>query len=217
MSGRFWTASSFGLALVLCGCSPAIGVYHDVEGGAISKERQPPPGMDQPYPNLADIPAATKPARSGEQAAIAAQAQNGVSAPSAGALAGLTLPDGAPPLPDVPGLNLPAQPSPVVAMAPAVAMPPAAPPPPAPPPVAIGFASRSALLPAQAAKQIASVAAARGDAKVVAGGFGDGDLTLALSRARRLADALTAAGVPARDVRLTAAAAGSGGFVQLVY
>ena len=34
---------------------------------------------------------------------------------------------------------------------------------------------------------------------------------------KRVADALTADGVPASAIRLTAAADGSGGFVQLVY
>jgi hypothetical protein len=218
MSGRrFWTASSFGLALLLGGCSPTIGLYHDVEGGAISKTRQPPPGMDQPYPNLADVPKATKPAPAGQQETIAAQAQNGVSAPSAGALAGLTLPDGAPPLPDVPGLNLPAKPSPVVAVVAPVPVAAAVPPSPPPPPVVIGFAPGKALLPPDDVKKLQFVAFTRGQHFVIAGGFGDGDLPLALSRARRLADALTAYGVPSRAIRLTASAAGSGGFVQLVY
>jgi len=217
MSGRrFWTASSFGLALLLGGCSPTIGLYHDVEGGAISRTRQPPPGMDLPFPNLADVPAATKAAPAGQQQVIAARAKSSVSAPSAGALEGLSLPGGAPPLPNVPGLNLPATPSPVVA----AAVPPpaaAAPPPPPSPPVVIGFAPGKALLPASEAKKLASVAYARGQHYVIAGGFGEGNLPLALSRARRLADALTANGVPARAIRLTASAAGSGGFVQLVY
>jgi hypothetical protein len=217
MSGRrFWTASSFGLALVLGGCSPTIALYHDVEGGAISKTRQPPPGMDQPYPNLADVPAAPKPVPSNQQAAITQQAHNGVSAPSAGALAGLTLPGGVPPLPDVPGLNLPAQPTPAVAPEPAVHAVAPAPPPPASP-VAIGFTRHSALLPFAETQKIRALAARRGTATVIAGGFGDGDLTLALARSRRLADALTANGVPGRAIRLTASAAGSGGFVQLVY
>jgi hypothetical protein len=216
MSGRrFWTASSFGLALILGGCSPTIGLYHDVEGGAISKTRQPPPGMNQPYPNLADVPAASQAAPAHEQAAITAQAHNGVSAPSAGALAGLTLPAGVPPLPDVPGLGLPAQPTPVPP--PLTVQATAAPPLPPAPPVAIGFTPHSALLPFDEAQKIKTVAAARGTATVIAGGFGNGDLTLALARSRRLADALTANGVPGRAIHLTASAEGSGGFVQLVY
>jgi hypothetical protein len=177
--------------------------------------------MNQPYPNLADVPAAPTPAAPGTQAQITAQAHAGVSAPSPGALAGLSLPDGAPPLPDVPGLGLPAEPSPVSAPAPVAEAAPAVPPPPAPPPVAIGFAPGKALLPFDEGKKIMTLAAVHGtapaDAVMIAGGFGDGSLTLALERARRLAAALTADGVPAEDIRLTASSAGSGGFVQLVY
>ena len=39
----------------------------------------------------------------------------------------------------------------------------------------------------------------------------------AISRAERLADALTADGVPATIIRLVAMSGGSGGFVQLLY
>lgn len=178
--------------------------------------------MNAPYPNLADVPAAPAPAAPNAQAQITEQAHTGVSAPSPGALAGLSLPAGVPPLPDVPGLGLPAQPSPVSAPAPqAEAPPPAAPPPPPPPAVAIGFAPGKALLPFDEGKKIQTLAAvqhgAPADAVVIAGGFGDGSLTLALDRARRLAAALTANGVPGSAIRLTASAQGSGGFVQLVY
>jgi hypothetical protein len=214
MGGRFWTALTLGLALGLNGCSPAIGLYHWVEGGAISGPLQPPPGMEQPYPNLADVPAAPKPQAPGAQAAIAARARTGVSAPSPEALAGLSLPAGPPPLPDVPGLDIPVQPAAMVVAAPA---PVHVPPPPPGPPVAIGFVRGSALLPYAEATRIQAFARTRGTAGVLAGGFGEGDLQLALARARRLADALTADGVPRNAVRLTASAAGSGGFVQLVY
>jgi len=214
---RIWTASSLGLAMLLGGCSPTIGLYHDVEGGAISRTRQPPPGMDQPYPNLADVPAPSQAAPANEQAKITTQAQAGVSAPSPGALAGLTLPTAAPPLPDVPGADIPNISTPaVVAPTPASAIPAAAPPPPGPP-LAIGFVPGSAVLTHAELKKVKIFAAEHGTAGVLAGGFGEGNLNLAISRARRLADALTASGVPGHDVRVTASTAGSGGFVQLVY
>ena len=220
MGGRFWTASSVGLAFLLGGCSTTVGLYHDVEGGAISQTRQPPPGMNQPYPNLADVPQAPQqgPAAS-QQAQITQQARGGVSAPSPGALEGLSLPAGAPPLPNVPGISIPPmQTGPAESASTAKPAPaPAAPPKPPSPPVSIGFAPGKALLPFAEEPKILDVAAARGDAQVIAGGFGDGSLSLALYRARRLADALTADGVPASDIRLVASAAGSGGFVQLVY
>ncbi len=151
-----------------------------------------------------------------KQAEITARAQIGVSAASPGALAGLSLPSGAPPLPDVPGLNLPAQPTPAVAATPAPQTA-AAPPPPPAPPVVIGFTPGSAVLAPAELKKVQILAIEHGKAKVLASGFGEGDLTLALARARRLADALTASGVPGRAIRVTAAAEGSGGFVQLVY
>ena len=30
--------------------------WHDLQGGKIAEERPPPPGADQPYPNLATVP-----------------------------------------------------------------------------------------------------------------------------------------------------------------
>ena len=30
--------------------------WHDLQGGKIAEERPPPPGADQPYPNLASVP-----------------------------------------------------------------------------------------------------------------------------------------------------------------
>jgi outer membrane protein OmpA-like peptidoglycan-associated protein len=76
----------------------------------------------------------------------------------------------------------------------------------------------------ESAVALRNLAAGAGTSNLLVGGFGDaagtGDqaaLQLAVARARRLADALTAAGIPAANIRLVAAAAGSGGFVQLVY
>lgn len=36
--------------------SPAVDLYHDLQGGAIAGQRPPPPGADAPYPKLATIP-----------------------------------------------------------------------------------------------------------------------------------------------------------------
>ena len=58
MAGRRLGAASWLLALFLAGCSGPVGLYHSIEGGAIAQERQAPPGADLPYPNLADVPAA---------------------------------------------------------------------------------------------------------------------------------------------------------------
>jgi outer membrane protein OmpA-like peptidoglycan-associated protein len=46
--------------LVGCQGSGAIGggegLFHDLEGGAVAAQRPPPPGVDDPYPNLGTIP-----------------------------------------------------------------------------------------------------------------------------------------------------------------
>ena len=206
------------LAFSLGGCSGPVGLYHSFEGGAIAQSRQAPPGADKPYPNLADVPAAPTAAPAGAQEAIAAQARGeagGVSTPSPGALAGLTLPVAPPPVPNVPGVRLTAPPPPAApAPAPVAAAP--VPKPPGPP-VGIAFAPGSAILPAAQASVLTQLAARRAGAQIQVCGFGEGALPLAFSRARRIADALTAAGVPPKDIRITAMASGSGGFAQLVY
>ena len=229
MTGRFaasWIVACFGLA----GCSGTIGLYHSAEGGAIAQRRQPPPGADAPYPNLASVPAAPVALSPAAQAAVGQRLAGGaggggVSAPSPEALAGLALPGAAPPLPQVPDLVIPR------------ALPPPPPPPPkpaaAPPvvaatppsaPVALAFAPGSALLDPDAAVALRGVAAASNGGTLLVGGFGEAggaldeqSLGLALARAQRLADALTADGVLPTTIRLLAMADGSGGFVQLFY
>jgi outer membrane protein OmpA-like peptidoglycan-associated protein len=58
---RFSTAAA-GL-LLLSGCSSLpssinpVEWWHGLQGGAIAEQRPPPPGADQPYPNLATVPA----------------------------------------------------------------------------------------------------------------------------------------------------------------
>jgi outer membrane protein OmpA-like peptidoglycan-associated protein len=49
-------------AALLAGCASfpssmnPVSWWHDLEGGKIAEERPPPPGADQPYPNLATVP-----------------------------------------------------------------------------------------------------------------------------------------------------------------
>ncbi|HVC63697.1 MAG TPA: hypothetical protein VND19_25435 [Acetobacteraceae bacterium] len=51
------------MAPLLAGCSSVpssvnpVSWWHDLEGGAIARQRPPPPGANQPYPNLATVPA----------------------------------------------------------------------------------------------------------------------------------------------------------------
>src|ERR1700722_2341013 len=50
------------LGLLLSGCSSfpssmnPVTWWHDLQGGKIAEQRPPPPGADQPYPNLATVP-----------------------------------------------------------------------------------------------------------------------------------------------------------------
>ena len=209
---RLGTAFSVLLGLGLAGCSPTIGLYHDIEGGAIAQNRQPPPGANLPYPNLADVPPAQPALTPAQAAAISAQSHNagtGVSRPSPGALAGLELPTAPPP---PPGVEVPT-PGPLPVAAPAPKPVPVV----EPAPVALAFPPASAVLPFADAATLQKLSTAKGTPLYQVGGFGDGDLPLALARAQRLADALTADGVSPSAIRITAMAAGSGGFVQLVY
>ncbi len=232
MTGRFaasWIMFCFGLA----GCSSTIGLYHSAEGGAIAERRQPPPGADAPYPNLASVPAAPVALSPAAQGAVGQRlaggaGSGGVSAPSPEALAGLALPGAAPPLPQVPDLVIPSTlpppplPKPVAPPPVVAATPPSA-------PVALAFTTGSALLNPDAAVALrgvaaASAAGASGGGTLLVAGFGEAGgapdakaLGLALARAQRLADALTADGVPPTTIRLLAMADGSGGFVQLFY
>ncbi len=204
-------AWSVWLAFILAGCSGPVGLYHSVEGGAIAQHREPPPGGNLPYPNLADVPPPPVLLTPAQEAKATAQASGaGVSAPSPQALQGLDLPGAPPP---VPGIE---------AAAPKPAAPPpqaqAAPPAPRPPgsAIALAFPPHSAILPLTDLPALQKLAASRAGATILAGGFGD-TLPLALARAQRLADALTADGVPPNAIKLTAQAGGQGGFIQLVY
>lgn len=220
MTGRRFSAALsvlwvLGAGLSLAGCSYPIGLYHSAEGGAIAQNRQAPPGANQPYPNLADVPAAPSATAPDAAATISAQAHNGgtgVSPASPGALAGLELPTAAPP-PPLAEPAAPRSPPPAPALAPA----------PAPvrradgAPLALAFPPGSAILPFADLPALQHLTTQRGGAHIRVGGFGEGALPLAIARARRLADTLTAAGVPPDMIHLTANAAGSGGFAQLVY
>jgi hypothetical protein len=101
------------LALTLSACSS--GVPKDIDprywwrniSGAYLDERQPPPGLDQPYPNLATVPARPVPPDAATRAAISAslagdrEATRGP-APTPSAMPGLPTPPAegaAPPAP----------------------------------------------------------------------------------------------------------------------
>jgi len=181
------------------------------------------------------VPAAPAALTPTEKMAVGIQLYEARVAPYAGsvpaspeALAGLTLPGAPPPLPPVPGINWQGLP---VAPEPAAAPPPAPAAKPDGPPILLAFPPKTAILTPQAQTALNALALARGEAGIRVGGFGGqgsgaeiasaapdaAALDLAVYRARRIADALTAAGVPPAKITMVAAAAGSGGFAQLVY
>jgi hypothetical protein len=223
-----------GAALSMTGCASPVRLFHEAEGGDIAALRQPPPGSELPYPNLASVPASPAALTATEKQAVQDQLHAARVTPSAGsvaaspeALAGLTLPGAAPPLAAVPGINwqgLPvaAAPVPVPVPVPVPAVRPDG------PPILLAFPPKTALLTPETQTALTALAKARGHAGIRVGGFGGQDtavnavpdaaaLSLAVYRARRIADALTAAGVPPAKITMVASAAGSGGFAQLVY
>jgi outer membrane protein OmpA-like peptidoglycan-associated protein len=223
---------AFGVLLCMAGCESPVALYHKAEGGDIAATRQPPPGWNLPYPNLASVPAAPNALTPAQAASVQQQLAEAKAAPelpasvpdpaSNVALGGLTLPSSAPPEPDVPGVDWQGLPQPIAPVRP----------PPAPEPaklrdgpaILLAFQPNSAILNAQARVALQALALARGAAGIRVGGFGQqishpdaAALRLGVARARRIADALTAAGVPATAITITASATGSGGFAQLVY
>ena len=72
--------------LVLAGCSAVerlnasklsaetpIDWWHDLQGGRIARDRPPPPGVNDPYPSLRDVPARPTPTDAGTRRALTAQ------------------------------------------------------------------------------------------------------------------------------------------------
>jgi len=92
--------------------------------------------------------------------------------------------------------------------------------------ISLTFIGGSADLPALAADQLKQLASRRGNGMIAVTGYGDAAsndpdaqaaaLTLGLSRAKAMAAALTAAGVPASAVQMDAEAIGRGGSARLV-
>jgi outer membrane protein OmpA-like peptidoglycan-associated protein len=93
--------------------------------------------------------------------------------------------------------------------------------------ISLTFVTGSADLPSLAADQLKQLAARRGNGVIAVTGYGDAAsnapdaqaaaLTLGLSRAKAMASALSAAGVPASAVQVDAEAIGRGGTARLVH
>jgi outer membrane protein OmpA-like peptidoglycan-associated protein len=146
--------------------------------------------------------------------------------PGAGALQPVgpspEMPVSPPPPPDIAGLPI----APTTPTQPPVAPPPVAAPLPPSAPVAIGFPANSAVLSETANGTVRKLATSRGSRNVLVTGYGDAAsvdpatqaaaLPLGLDRARAVAAALRADGVPSNAIRITAEPLGSGAAARLV-
>ncbi|HEX7390298.1 MAG TPA: OmpA family protein [Acidiphilium sp.] len=183
------------VVLALAGCASVnpVTLFHRYEGGAIAHNPPPPPGLDDPYPNLASVPP--------RPALIPQSVQRSVKS----ALEAENTRQNALP---VPGIAIPK---------------PASSPRPARPAETelIRFRPDEAILPRTEQNALRALAARRGAAKIVAIGFApektEADLRLAMLRATAIANQLTLAGVPASAIRIEALAMGRGGAAQLIY
>ncbi len=189
----------------LAGCADPATLLHQHEGGAIAQSRPAPPGLDAPYPNLASVPPPPPKVDIASQDSLRAMLE----AAHRRALAVPAPPGGAAPSQSIP------KPGPVAAR-------------PTSPPLLIGFTPGSAIVAPADQRALRALAQARGSARLMVAGFGEAGpqdnaaasakaLTLAIERAQAMAAYLTAAGVPADQISLNAAAMGRGGVAELVY
>ena len=190
-----WTLClAFGLLAMLAGCTRLPGTLDRLGGGHAQNNRPPPPGLDEPYGNLASVPKRPPPLPATMRQLIRARLeaanahQNKLPAP-----AGTT------------ATTMMTTPSPARRIA----------------PVLLAFAHGSAIIHVQNKAKIVSVAAGRGDHAVLAAGFAAGrtatSLHLALLRATAIANALTLDGVPPSAIRLAALTGPRGGAVEVIY
>ncbi|MDD2861802.1 MAG: hypothetical protein PHI71_12140 [Acidiphilium sp.] len=177
-----------------CATINPIKAFHEYEGGAISKNPPPPPGLNRPSPNLASVPPKPKPIAPELQRSIRAQLeaanhnQNALAAPAGGVA-----------------------PKPKPVAVPLVEQ----------PPVPVAFVPGRAIVSRRDWAALAVLAAKRGALPIAAIGFAPvrtaAGLHLALRRATAIANTLTVLGVPASAIRIEALAMGRGGAAQLLY
>jgi len=217
MTGRLLRSADFcrRLCFGLAGCSVPIGWYHECRSGAIRQQRQPPPGSDQPYPNLANVRRNRRHCRQRCRPAFPplCMGPQPASRRVPGRLAGLDcqahrhhcrMCRGWKPCREPVHTAVPAAPP--------------APPPPNGPPIALGFPPHSSRAAVYDIKPIEVFAKARGGANILVGALAMAPRSASLlARAQRLADALTATAVPPGAIRLGCPARRFWRFAQLVY
>ncbi len=191
---KWWTLClAFGLLTMLAGCTRLPETLDRLGGGQAQNNRPPPPGLDEPYGNLASVPKRPPQLSATMRQLIRARLeaanahQNKLPAPAG--TAATTMATRSPPSRIAP--------------------------------VLVAFAHGSAIIHAQNKAKIVSVAAGRGDHAVLAAGFAAGrtatSLHLALLRATAIANALTLDGVPPSAIRLAALTGPRGGAVEVIY
>ena len=191
-----WRLAPMIALLASSGCATIdpIKAFHDYEGGAISRNPPPPPGLNEPSPNLASVPPKPKPIAPELQRSIRAQLeaanqhQNALPAPAGGVA-----------------------PKPKAVAVPVVEQ----------PPVPVSFVKGRAIVSRRDRAALAVLVGKRGSLPIAAIGFAPdrtaAGLHLALLRATAIANELTVLGVPSGAIRIEALAMGRGGAAQLLY
>ena len=191
---KWWTLClAFGLLTMLAGCTRLPETFDRLGGGHAQNNHPPPPGLDEPYGNLASVPKRPPQLPATLRQLIRARLeaanahQNKLPAPAGTTATTMTTP------------------SPASRIA----------------PVLIAFARGSAIMHAEDKAKLVSVAASRGNDAFLAAGFAAGrtatSLRFALLRATAVANAPTLNGVPPSAIRLAALTGPRGGAVEVIY
>ena len=214
-------------------------------GAPAAVQAAPSPAAPAATPAAPPAPAAAAPQRAAGASAGAATSSAGPLTPPPAAGAPTTAeplprtgtPDVLTPVPAAPAPGTPGSPGTSAGATPEIGLPGGPPPraaaagsPPSAAPAGggarVGFAPGSAALSPEAAASVKQFASSRGSSTIVVTGYGDATgsdvaaqtaaLSLGLSRAQAIANALTAAGVPQSAVRVGAEAAGRGARLLLL-
>ncbi len=172
--------------------------------------------LAQPAPVMPPAGAPAAPAATAARVAPSAAPSAAPAPPPVAAAVPPALPATPPPRPNLPGVA--SNPVPSAEVAPEPSLPAGA--------VTVAFPSGSAALPSDAAATLRQIAGKRGTATIAVTGHGEAAssdpnvqaaaLSLGLSRAQAVANALTAQGVPASAVRVGAQSGGRGASLRLI-